>query len=252
MAGQSKSSGVSFVEQRWRPFLDQVEKSRLRRGKTLAKQGGVKQLRLKREWITAAVHPGSFSAAFRVRVLVPDWWARHVESIALWFARRPDWLAAMLDGEWDPELVAFLDENEVHFFPNEAIARRMIQESECTCGDLLRPCVHVVATVYQMVMNVEADAFCAFRYVGVDPERLLDKIYARMALLVAEASDEKTEQERIDEAARKDEANDASTLGDNGLQDRRLPLWTEEQAVFQSESHAAAKIQHVIVPKLRK
>lgn len=273
MAGRSKSSTLSFVETRWKPFTDLVERGRLRRGKALAKQGGVKQLTARDGWIQATVRSGGFSESLKLTFPAVGWWHAHMSSIALWFARRPDWLAALLAGEWDAEFIQFLDDNEVYLFPDSVIAEDIIDVSRCDCSDFEVPCMHVVAAVHQMIANIEANPLCVFTYVGVDADVLLDRIHETTARLVNDrdagaaqetgtqagpvVADADAEVRRDAEAlVDADACVDAEALaGPDRITGADVPvwlsLWPEETAVFQCDDTPPANINHVIAPRFR-
>lgn len=244
MAGRSKSSAQSLVEGRWKPVFDLVEKSRLRRGKALAKQGGVKRLVARDGVVTTSVRGGGLNDSFQVRFPTVDWLAPHLDAVAVWFARRPDWQAGLLAGEWDRELVAFLDENQVHLFPDEAIAKRIVGEMECGCFDVQAPCIHGVAAVCRMEFDMEADPLLVFSYAGIDADLLLDRIHEKAFELVSAQG-----------ASMHPEADMRADADQDWNSDGKVSLWPEERTAFESgHAHTSAHtsgINHVITPKLQ-
>ncbi|WDL98033.1 hypothetical protein [Alicyclobacillus sp. ALC3] len=239
--GSSKATAVSFVEMRWRPFTDRAEKSRLRRGRALAKSGAVKRVSCQDGEITASVRAGGPGDSYKVTIPAVGWWAPHLSSIALWLARRPDWLAALLAGQWDSEFIAFLDEHEVHLFPTQEQSADMVAHSLCTCPDLEQPCLHVIATVAQVVLDVELYPLRVFAYVGVSPDKLLDAVSEQTALLV------QARQKEQDEAGE----TSASELATSTRELRcGLEMWPEEEIAL-TQAEGAADVHHVIAPRWR-
>lgn len=237
--GSGKAAAASFVEMRWRPFTDRAEKSRLRRGRALAKSGSVKRLSCQDGVITASVRAGGPGDSHKVAVPAVGWWAPHLSSIALWLARRPDWLAALLAGRWDSEFIAFLDENEVHLFPTQERSEDMIAHSSCTCSDPEQPCVHVIAAVAQVVLDVELQPLRVFVYVGVSPDKLLDAVSEQTAVLVQEHQGEQSE---ADETSANEATTSTRELGSG------LGMWQEEEIAL-TQAEGAADVHHVIAPR---
>lgn len=246
MAGRKvngKSAAASFVEVRWRPFTDYAEKSRLRRGRALAKSGSVKRVSCQDGVITASVRTGGPGDSHKVTIPTVGWWAPHLSSIALWLARRPDWLAALLSGQWDREFIAFLDENEVHLFPTPELAVELVAHSTCTCSDPQQPCVHVIAAAAQVVLDVELHPLQVFAYVGVAPEKLLDAVSEQTALLVQEHG-RKGQNEANQPLANKFEPS-THELG-NGL-----GMWPEEEVAL-TQAEGVVNVHHVIAPRWKR
>lgn len=267
--GSSKST-TSFVEIRWRPFTDHAEKSRLRRGKALTKQGAVQRMSCQDGWVTASVRTGGLGDTFKVTVPAVGWWAPQTSAVALWLARRPDWLAALLAGKWDSELIAFLDENEVHLFPTPERAERMVTQSSCSCSDLQQPCVHVIAVIEQMLVEVEADPVSVFSYVGIAPDKLLDQVYEQTARMVQQRQAEETRsyedavavnahakgEVEVDSKQMNARSENDSGSGPDETNQANQPsgwarLWSEEEAAF-AQSISTGDIHHVIAPSFRK
>lgn len=234
-----KTNPLSFVEREWKPFFDGVESGRLRRGKTAAKQGLVTRIRVDDGVVEATVKNAGFNqskGSVHVRLSAPDNWGKYKDEVAVWFGRRPDWLAGLFLGQWDPEFLDFIKSAGLYLFPTQNSAQRMLEESNCTCLDWEKPCQHVVALAFRIVSEVSLNPMAALSYVGLDISNVLDDSHRFVAQRIASSlSAKKIESASVEVPL-----------------EEKVGLWGEERLVYHQllmhdvEPPAISRIQPII------
>jgi uncharacterized Zn finger protein len=178
---------AGLVELKWSIVLEQVEKSRLRRGKAAARQGGVREVAVSDRVVSALVKVGHGNAqGYRVAVPCVDWWANYADQVAAWLSRRTDWLASLYAKVWDPGLLEFVEQTGLTLFPRETDVEAWISGVRCPCLDWEPLCAHVAALVCHMVDEVQKTPLAAFRYVGLDVDKVLDRVKLLSSALARE------------------------------------------------------------------
>lgn len=181
------------VEQMWKPMLDLIEKSRQRRGKTMAKQGEVAKVWYEQQRLFARVKSAGYGGGiYAVELPVQNHWEPYLDQVATWFARRPDWLATCLSGIWDETLLEFIRSSGLHLFPNELDSEKQKWEAKCSCQDWEPFCKHIAAVLYYVIGQIEQFPLQAFAYVGLSTQTLLDQIHLKTALWEIESNTNET------------------------------------------------------------
>lgn len=166
-----------LIESKWKVLFDQVEKSRLRRGKTIAKQDGVRGVVVRGQSVIATVKMGNGSGGkgYRVKIPAVDWWASYAEDVAVWLSRRPDWLGALYANAWNSEFLEFIAKAGLTLFPKPSTVESWATETHCTCPDCEPLCAHVVALVYFVIGEFQSNPLDSLKYVGLDGEKILER-----------------------------------------------------------------------------
>lgn len=185
-----KSVRLSLVEQQWKPVLDLAEKGRLRRGKLAARQGDVVELRVSGRGLSARVRGGFSHGTFDVEIPSFADWSSHMDSVARWFARRPDWLGSFLSGEWSKDWLSLTERAGLRLFPDAQAADRIRWEAKCSCQDWEPLCPHILATIYRFIMDLEREPLTILNFVGLSVEAVLDRAHVIAGELLAESIDE--------------------------------------------------------------
>jgi len=190
---QKSVSRSNSVELKWKPFLDLIETSRLRRGKVMERQGQVVSFAIQDGLVTATLQGPKLraeAATHQVVVPCPDWRVDAFPEVAHWLHQRPDWLAALLANQWDDEFWDHLINQGISWYPTESIMPGWQSNCRCTCHDTFMPCTHVVAVVYALLHEMEIDLFAVLRWIGLDDRALLDAVHV---LVSAEGQGQKPE-----------------------------------------------------------
>lgn len=172
MAGP-KRFGTTWWGRAW---IDALERSgtgyesRLPRGRTYARKGAVRQIELAPGHVAARV-VGSHGELYRVdlaiKVLAPSEW----DDVAGAIAAKASHLAALLDGELDPGIVADAEAVEVHLLPRAADLR-----PDCECPDWADPCKHAAAVCYVVAEEMDRDPFALFLLRGLPRDELMQLV----------------------------------------------------------------------------
>ncbi|GMA49500.1 hypothetical protein GCM10025857_08570 [Alicyclobacillus contaminans] len=173
--GKRSVGKTGFVEGRWKPLLERAESSRLRRARALVKQGAVRMVTVAEGWVSGRVR-STQSHQELVQVRTVDWWVPYTDKLALWLARRPDWLAALYARVWNLEFVAFVEQAGLTLFPQPSMVDDWLAEARCSCSDPNALCPHVLALVWYMIGEMQNSPWIALRYVGVDMEPLMSVV----------------------------------------------------------------------------
>jgi uncharacterized Zn finger protein len=165
-----------LAEWKWSIVLQQVEKSRLRRGKAAARQGGVRDVVVSDRRVSAVVRAGNGNVkGYRVSVPCVDWWANYADQVAAWLSRRTDWLASLYAKVWDSDFLEFVDQAGLALFPRETAVESWVSGVRCACLDWEPLCVHVAALIWHMVGEIQETPLAAFKYVGLDVDQVLGR-----------------------------------------------------------------------------
>ncbi|MFD3909027.1 SWF or SNF family helicase [Streptomyces sp. CB04723] len=183
--------GRGFATSWWgRAWLQALEDTaldgqQLKRGRQLARQGGVGAVSVRPGRITAIVRDRD-GTAHRSDVLLQrldaDDWDRFLDMAV----DRAGHIAALLDREMPPHLVEDAAGAGVELLPGIGDL-----EPECTCG-AWDHCPHSGALCYQVARLLDADPFVLLLMRGRDERRLLDELQVRSAARAAGAADSGT------------------------------------------------------------
>ncbi len=225
-----------LAEWKWSIVLGQVEKGRLRRGKVAARQGGVREVVVSDRTISAVVQAGNGNAkGYRVSVPCVDWWVNYADQVAAWLSRRTDWLASLYAKVWDSDFLAFVDQTGLALFPRETAVESWISGVRCTCLDWEPLCVHVAALIWHMVGEIQETPLAAFKYVGLDVDKVLDRAKLLSSALAREVL--------------------SAALADDRVQLDLGLAWTKEEiSCFQGEapSEPRSASGHKVMPELNR
>ncbi len=170
--------GRTWWSQRWlRPLdeLDAVFDGRLSRGRALARDGGVLQIRVEPGVILATVK-GSYweryDTAIEVPALAESVWARVIDELT----RDTLAEATLLAGEMPTGIEAAFARVGARLFAesDELIA-------ECACADGYRPCKHILATMYAMAARLDQEPLLLFQLRGKSSAALLSALRRQWA-----------------------------------------------------------------------
>jgi uncharacterized Zn finger protein len=170
--------GRTWWSQRWLRPLDELDAAfdgRLTRGRAIARDGGVMQLR---------VEPGAIRASVR-----GSYWERYDTAIVVPALSASVWARGLDELTHDMLAEATLLAGEMPNGVESAFARvgaRLFAESdelmgECACADSYRPCKHILATMYAMAARLDQDPLLLFQLRGKSSAALLASLRSRWA-----------------------------------------------------------------------
>lgn len=171
----ARDFGTSWWGAAWVDALEHAGpgyESRLPRGRAHARRGAVHQLEVHPGYIhsrvverTGEIH----DVTIAVRQLATSEWDQVAESIA----SRAAHLAALLDGELDPGVVADAESVDVQLLPRASDLR-----PDCSCPDWAEPCQHAAATCYVVAAELDRDPFVLFLLRGLGRDELITRVRA--------------------------------------------------------------------------
>lgn len=147
--------------------------NRLPRGRTLARKGAVREIELHPGHIAARVvdrHGEIQNVDVAVKQLAPAEWEQVADAIAA----RAGHLAALLDGELDPGIVADADAVDVRLLPRPADLR-----PDCECEEWNEPCEHAAAVYYVTAAELDRNPFALFLLRGIGRDELIELVRSR-------------------------------------------------------------------------
>jgi uncharacterized Zn finger protein len=170
--------GRTWWSQRWLRPLDELDAQfdgRLARGRAIARDGGVLQLRVDPGLIFATVK-GSYWEWHDVTLEAPrladDTWTRVIDTLT------QDTLAVatLLAGKAPTGIEAVFAQVEAPLF----VALDELA-AECACADGYRPCRHILATMYAMAARLDQEPLLLLQLRGRSSAALLSALRARWA-----------------------------------------------------------------------
>ena len=144
----------------------------LRRGRALARSGGVGQITIDDGRLYAAV--ADRDDVHTVTASVPVLDAAAAEAFVETVAAEAGRIAALLAGDLPFSLVEHAEEAGVELLPYGGEL-----ETSCTCETWADPCPHALAVLVQVAWLVEADPLVLLQLRGLDREQLLARLHAR-------------------------------------------------------------------------
>ncbi|MGZ4681000.1 MAG: SWIM zinc finger family protein [Acidimicrobiales bacterium] len=152
-----------------------LDTGRLSRGRTYARNGSVGTITIAPGYASASVR-GSHGRTYRtdvgVKTLAPSDW----EQVAAAVGTRAAHVAALLDGELDPGVVADAASADVKLLPGAGDLRW-----DCSCPDWAEPCKHAAALVYLLANELDRDPFLLFLLRGLPRDELMALVRANRA-----------------------------------------------------------------------
>ena len=169
---KTKSQRGDFVKNwwatRWLAAMERVmDRGRLQRGRTYARQGQVLSLEEKQGKINAQVQ-GSRRTPYKITIELQPLselaWEKTLQALA----ERPIFVAQLLAGEMPQEIEQAFQAAKVELFP----AKRELKQS-CSCPDAAAVCKHLAAVHYILAERFDADPFMLFRLRGKTQEEIV-------------------------------------------------------------------------------
>lgn len=165
-----------------RAWLDALEhsgssyQSRLPRGLSYARKGAVRELEVAPGHLAARV-VGSTGELYRVDLAVRRLAMAEWEQVADAVAAKAAHLAALLDGELDPGVVADAAAVDVALLPRAADVR-----PDCSCPDWAEPCKHAAAVCFLAAAEMDRDPFALFTLRGMTRDEFVELVRTRRSL----------------------------------------------------------------------
>lgn len=162
---------------RWITALERlVDRGRLTRGRTYARQGQVLSIEETKSGITAKVQ-GSRRTPYKVTVnidtLTNEQWEKVIDALA----GQAIFTAQLLAGEMPQEIEQAFQAAGVSLFPE----KRGQLVTDCSCPDPSNPCKHIAAVHYILGEQFDEDPFLLFRLRGRTQEQILAALRERRA-----------------------------------------------------------------------
>lgn len=170
--------GHTWWGQAWVEALEAsagLDTGRLSRGRTYARKGSVGTVTVGPGYATASVQ-GSHGHVYRTDVGVKTLASSEWEQVAAAIGTRAAHVAALLDGELDPGIVADAESADVKLLPGAGDLRW-----DCSCPDWAEPCKHAAALVYLLANELDRDPFLLFLLRGLPRDELMALVRAHRA-----------------------------------------------------------------------
>lgn len=169
---KTKSQRGDFVKNwwatRWLTAMERVmDRGRLQRGRTYARQGQVLSLEEKQGKINAQVQ-GSRRTPYKITIELQPLTGLAWEKTLQALAERPIFVAQLLAGEMPQEIEQAFQAAKVELFPT----KRELKQS-CSCPDAAAVCKHLAAVHYILAERFDADPFMLFRLRGKTQEEIV-------------------------------------------------------------------------------
>lgn len=150
-----------------------IDRSRLQRGRTVARSGSVGPVTLASGFASATVE-GPRGASYRTDVAVRTLAASEWDQIADSIAGTARHAAALLDGELDPGVLDDAMAADVVLLPRPGDLR-----PDCSCDDWAEPCKHAAALCYLVARELDRDPFQLFLLRGLARDELMAMVRSR-------------------------------------------------------------------------
>ena len=179
---QSKKGrfGESWWARRWIKRLEDFNiGARLGRGRSYARSGQVRSIKIEKGMVTAQVQGSRrnpYEIIINIRTLtLPQW-----KKLAAVFSGQAIFAAKLLNGEIPQDIEEAFEELGLSLFPDKPGDL----QTECSCPDWSNPCKHIAAVYYLLGEEFDRDPFLIFKLRGIEREELI--------ALMNEISGEKT------------------------------------------------------------
>ncbi|MCE5330808.1 MAG: DEAD/DEAH box helicase, partial [Bacteroidales bacterium] len=164
--------GKTWWGEHWLRSLENVDyDNRLPRGASYARNGYVKEVKIKENMINAKV-AGSRPTPYKVNLIVPPFFEEQVEVLMEGIIKRPALISKLLNRELDPEILTIAEEAGLKVFPRQWTDFKM----QCSCPDWAVPCKHLAAVIYMVSREIDNNPFLVFEIHKVN---LLDELKKR-------------------------------------------------------------------------
>jgi len=164
--------GKTWWGEHWLQSLQHVDyDNRLPRGASYARNGYVKDVKIKDNQIVAKV-AGSRRTPYKVTVIVPPFFEEQVEVLMDEIIKRPALISKLLNRELDPVILTIAEEAGLKVFPRQWTDVKM----QCSCPDWAVTCKHLAAVIYMVSREIDNNPFLVFEIHKVN---LLDELKKR-------------------------------------------------------------------------
>jgi len=150
--------GKTWWGEHWLRSLENVDyDNRLPRGASYARNGYVKEVKIKENMINSKV-AGSRPSPYKVNLIVPPFFEEQVEKLMTKIIERPALISKLLNRELDPEILTIAEEVGLKVFPKQWTDFKM----QCSCPDWAVPCKHLAAVIYMVSREIDNNPFLVF------------------------------------------------------------------------------------------
>ncbi|MCK6624843.1 MAG: SWIM zinc finger family protein [Anaerolineae bacterium] len=176
---------------RWIAALERlVDRGRLTRGRSYARQGQVLSIEETKTGIAAKVQ-GSERRPYKITIEMTPLTDKQWEQVIDALAGQAIFTAQLLAGEMPQEIEQAFQAAKVSLFPE----KRGQLITECSCPDPSNPCKHIAAVHYILGEQFDEDPFLLFRLRGRTQEQILAGLRERRA---AGGAEDEAEEEIAD------------------------------------------------------
>jgi len=156
--------GKTWWGEHWLRSLENVDyDNRLPRGASYARNGYVKEVKIKGNQISAKV-AGSRPRPYNVTIIVPPFFEEQVEALIEGIIQRPALISKLLNRELDPEILTIAEQKGLKVFPRQWTDFKM----QCSCPDWAVPCKHLAAVIYMISREIDNNPFLVFEIHNVN------------------------------------------------------------------------------------
>ena len=164
--------GKTWWGEHWLRSLENVDyDNRLPRGASYARNGYVKEVKIKENQIAARV-AGSRPTPYKVNLIVPPFFEEQVDLLMTKIIEHPALISKLLNRELDPAILTIAEEVGLKVFPKQWTDFKM----QCSCPDWAVPCKHLAAVIYMVSREIDNNPFLVFEIHKVN---LLDELKKR-------------------------------------------------------------------------
>jgi len=162
------SPKASWWARRWMETIDSFDiGERASRGRTYARKGQVRSLKIGAGRVTAAVQGSGwepYDTEIRIDTIPESAWKSLAETLFV----RPGMASKLLAGTMPDDIEKAFKAVGADLFPQKSDLK-----TECTCPDWSNPCKHIVAVLFLLGEEFERDPFLIFRLRGSERKDLL-------------------------------------------------------------------------------
>ncbi len=164
--------GKTWWGEHWLRSLENVDyDNRLPRGASYARNGYVKDVKIKGNQIAAKV-AGSRPRPYNVTIIVPPFFEDQIEALMDGIVQRPALISKLLNRELDPEILTIAEKSGLKVFPKQWTDFKM----QCSCPDWAVPCKHLASVIYMISREIDNNPFLVFEIHNVN---LLEELKKR-------------------------------------------------------------------------
>ena len=162
--------GQSWWAKRWIKRLEDFNiGARLGRGRSYARNGQVRSIKIEKGLVTAQVQGSRrrpYDIFIHINVLTPPQWKK----LAGIFAGQAIITAKLLNGEMPQDIEGAFEGLGLSLFPDKPGDL----QTDCSCPDWSNPCKHIAAVYYLLGEEFDRDPFLIFKLRGIERENLIE------------------------------------------------------------------------------